>query len=69
MGGIDTTENSVNSIKTNIRVGGNLPPPNTKESLGLFQKLSSGGVGCIFFRPLHPQDKHGVRAPPDPQDT
>ena len=31
-------------------------------SLGLFQKLSSGGAH-FFFRPLHPQDIHGVRAP------
>ena len=33
--------------------------------LGLFQKLSSGGA-TFFFRPLHPQDTHGVRAPRPP---
>ena len=33
-------------------------------SLGLFQKLSWGGT--FFFRPLHPQDTHGVRAPQPP---
>ena len=33
--------------------------------LGLFQKLSSRGAH-IFFRPLHPQDTHGVRAPRPP---
>ena len=32
--------------------------------LGLFQKLSSGGA--LFFRPLHTQDTHGVRAPRPP---
>ena len=33
--------------------------------LGLFQKLSWGGH-IFFFRSLHPQDKHGVRAPRPP---
>ena len=36
----------------------------TPLSLGLFQKLSSGGAH--FFRPLHPQDTHGVRGPRPP---
>ena len=34
-------------------------------TLGLFQKLSSRGP-LFFFRPLHPQDTHGVRAPRPP---
>ena len=35
-------------------------------TLGLFQNLSSGGWATFFFRPLHPQDTHGVRAPRPP---
>ena len=50
-----------------------LPPPpvliraTVQYPLGLFEKLSSGGGwATLFFRPLHPQDKLGVRAPRPP---
>ena len=29
--------------------------------------LRGVGWATVFFRPLHPQDKHGVRAPPTPR--
>ena len=35
---------------------------------GCSRNYPQGGGPTFFFRPLHPQDTHGVRAP-DPQDT
>ena len=42
-------------------------PVTVLQSVLLFQKLSSGvGWATFFFRPLHPQDTYGVRAPRPP---
>ena len=53
--------------------GGGLKPfglglKKTRVRLRAVPEIILGG-GHIFFRPLHPHDTHGFRAPPDPQDT